>query len=100
MTTGDPVDGSVWGQYEQLMLQKIEKKSFMMSMGKACLRAGYTKNDVLSGRAIRWNLPVCNNNNSEVISGVSATTATNSAMVDVNNSVLPQPSSSVNDGQS
>jgi hypothetical protein len=43
MTTGDPVDGSVWGQYEQLMLQKIEKKSFMMSMGKACLRAGYTK---------------------------------------------------------
>jgi hypothetical protein len=59
------------------------------------------KNDVLSGRAIRWNLPVCNNNNSEVISGVSATTATNSAMVDVNNNgVLPQPSSSVNDGQS
>jgi len=59
------------------------------------------KNDVLSGRAIRWNLPVCNNNSSEVISGVSATTtATNSAMVDVNNSVLPQPSSSINDGQS
>jgi hypothetical protein len=43
MTTGDPVDGSVWGQYEQLSYSKIEKKSFMMSMGKACLCAGYTK---------------------------------------------------------
>ena len=91
--TGDPV----WGQYERLMLQRIEKKSFMMSMGKACLRAGYTKNDVLSGRAIRWNLPLCNNNS--VVSGVSSATVTNSlALVDVNNGVLPPPSSSVNDG--
>jgi hypothetical protein len=29
----------------------------MMSMGKALARAGYTKNELLSGRALRWNLP-------------------------------------------
>jgi len=29
----------------------------MMSIGKAIVRAGYTKNEYLSGRAFRWNLP-------------------------------------------
>ncbi len=43
--------------YERMMLKKIKRKSFMMSMGKALAWAGYTKNVVLSGRALRWNLP-------------------------------------------
>ncbi|KAL3809043.1 hypothetical protein ACHAXA_004546 [Cyclostephanos tholiformis] len=54
---GKANDRSVFVEYERLMLQKIERKSFMMSMGKALSRAGYTKNELLSGRAIRWNLP-------------------------------------------
>ncbi|KAL7533223.1 hypothetical protein ACHAWF_004391 [Thalassiosira exigua] len=48
---------SVFREYEELMLKKIEKKSFMMSIGKAILRAGWTKNEFLSGRAFRYNLP-------------------------------------------
>mmetsp|Transcript_14242 Transcript_14242/g.30418 ORF Transcript_14242/g.30418 Transcript_14242/m.30418 type:complete len:673 (-) Transcript_14242:78-2096(-) len=51
----DP-DG-VYREYERMMLAKIVEKSFMMSMGKAIVRAGYTKNEYLSGRAFRWNLP-------------------------------------------
>lgn len=48
---------SVFVEYEAMMLTKITKKSFMMSIGKAIVRAGYKKNDLLSGRAFRWNLP-------------------------------------------
>ena len=48
---------SVYKDYERMMLAQIVEKSFMMSMGKAILRAGYTKNEYLSGRAFRWNLP-------------------------------------------
>jgi len=48
---------SIYKDYESMMLAKIVEKSFMMSMGKAILRAGYTKNEFLSGRAFRWNLP-------------------------------------------
>ena len=48
---------SIFVEYERTMLRKIERKSFMMSMGKALARAGYTKNELLSGRALRWNLP-------------------------------------------
>ncbi|KAL7539179.1 hypothetical protein ACHAXR_009068 [Thalassiosira sp. AJA248-18] len=48
---------NIFKDYERMMLAKIEKKSFMMSMGKAIQRAGYTKNEFLSGRAFRWNLP-------------------------------------------
>eukprot|EP00984_Skeletonema_dohrnii_P001201 scaffold374_cov94-Skeletonema_dohrnii-CCMP3373.AAC.4 len=39
------------------MLRKIEPKSFGIAMGKAIIRAGYTKSDVKSGRANRWTLP-------------------------------------------
>lgn len=48
---------SIFREYENMMLTRIERKSFMMSMGKAIVRAGYTKNESLSGRAFRWNLP-------------------------------------------
>mmetsp|Transcript_29989 Transcript_29989/g.63597 ORF Transcript_29989/g.63597 Transcript_29989/m.63597 type:complete len:470 (-) Transcript_29989:103-1512(-) len=50
-------DNSIFKEYERMIMQKIEKKSFMMSIGKAIVRAGYTKNEYLSGRAFRWNLP-------------------------------------------
>ena len=43
--------------YEELMKAKIEKKSVMMSIGKAIIRAGYRKNDTMTGRAFRWQLP-------------------------------------------
>ncbi|KAL3766773.1 hypothetical protein ACHAWU_007436 [Discostella pseudostelligera] len=44
-------------EFETMMLTRINKKSFMMSIGKAIVRAGYRKNEFLSGRAFRWNLP-------------------------------------------
>lgn len=44
-------------EFETMMLTRINKKSFMMSIGKAIVRAGYRKNEYLSGRAFRWNLP-------------------------------------------
>ena len=49
--------GHVFGEFERMMLSKIEKKSFNITMGKGLLRAKYTKNVYLSGRAFRWNLP-------------------------------------------
>ena len=49
--------GHVFGEYERMMLTKIEKKSFNITMGKGLVRARYTKNVYLSGRAFRWNLP-------------------------------------------
>jgi hypothetical protein len=39
------------------MLTKIERKSFMSTCLKALVRAGFTKNEVKSGNAFRWNLP-------------------------------------------
>jgi hypothetical protein len=33
MTTGDPVNGSVWGQYEQLMLQQNLKEELYDEYG-------------------------------------------------------------------
>jgi hypothetical protein len=37
-----------------MMLRKIEPKSFGIAVGKAMIRAGYTKSDVKSGRANRY----------------------------------------------
>eukprot|EP00984_Skeletonema_dohrnii_P034315 scaffold33527_cov137-Skeletonema_dohrnii-CCMP3373.AAC.1 len=50
-------DSDTFGEYEKMMLRKIEPKSFGIAMGKAIIRAGYTKSDVKSGRANRWTLP-------------------------------------------
>eukprot|EP00984_Skeletonema_dohrnii_P013076 scaffold5384_cov73-Skeletonema_dohrnii-CCMP3373.AAC.3 len=50
-------DSGTFGEYEKMMLRKIEPKSFGIAMGKAIIRAGYTKSDVKSGRANRWTLP-------------------------------------------
>lgn len=48
---------SIFKEYERMVLSKIEKKSFMTNIGKGMLRAGYTKNAVLSGRSWRFTLP-------------------------------------------
>ena len=53
----DPSTGSIFTDYERMMLTKIERKSFMSTCLKALGRAGYTKNEVKSGNAFRWNLP-------------------------------------------
>lgn len=50
-------ESDTFGDYEKMMLRKIEPKSFIIAMGKAIIRAGYTKSDVKSGRANRWELP-------------------------------------------
>ncbi|KAL7434842.1 hypothetical protein ACHAXM_004295 [Skeletonema potamos] len=50
-------ESDTFGEYEKMMLRKIEPKSFGIAMGKAIIRAGYTKSDVRSGRANRWALP-------------------------------------------
>ena len=41
-------DSDTFGEYETMMLRKIEPKSFGIAMGKAIIRAGYTKSDVKS----------------------------------------------------
>ena len=48
---------SVFVEFETMMLTNITKKSLMMSMGKAIVRAGYQRNELVTGRAFRWNLP-------------------------------------------
>ena len=50
-------ESDTFGEYEKMMLRKIEPKSFGIAMSKAIIRAGYTKSDVKSGRANRWELP-------------------------------------------
>ena len=50
-------ESSIFKEYERMVLSKIEKKSFMTNIGKGMLRAGYTKNAVLSGRSWRFTLP-------------------------------------------
>ena len=50
-------DSETFQEYEKMMLRKIESKSFGIAMGKAIMRAGYTKTEVKSGRANRWELP-------------------------------------------
>eukprot|EP00986_Skeletonema_menzelii_P002560 scaffold696_cov137-Skeletonema_menzelii.AAC.2 len=62
-------DSDTFVEYETMMLRKIEPKSFGIAMGKAIIRAGYTKSDVKSGRANRWFLP------SDVIVAAVATVA-------------------------
>lgn len=42
-------DSDTFGEYETMMVRKIEPKSFGIAMGKAIIRAGYTKSDVKSG---------------------------------------------------
>ena len=51
------LDSEIFGEFERMMLSKIEIKSFNIAMGKALIRAGYTKSDVKSGRANRFHLP-------------------------------------------
>ena len=48
----DPTAGSIFTDYESMMLTKIERKSFMSTCLKALVRAGYTKNEVKSGNAL------------------------------------------------
>ena len=48
---------SVFVEFETMMLTNITKKSLMMSIGKAIVRAGYKRNELISGRAFRWKLP-------------------------------------------
>lgn len=50
---------AIYHDYEKLMCSKIEKKSFMTKVGKAILKAGYTKNETNPGKtkASRWDLP-------------------------------------------
>ena len=57
-TTGGSTSGcSIFKDYEQMMLRKIEKKSFMINFGKGIVRAGFVKNEVMDGRSFRYNLP-------------------------------------------
>jgi len=55
----DWLNGSkLFRNYEKIMLSKIERKSFLTSVGKAILRAGFTRNESTTNkRAHRWDLP-------------------------------------------